>query len=85
MTHSSGTWSLLQENVVKNFRRLSKFEDVQARDIYFEFSEDGQSEKIENEFQLNALIDITNVVGKKRVLPELKVLIKGMIFYPDLI
>ncbi|RIA92333.1 hypothetical protein C1645_736428 [Glomus cerebriforme] len=77
MPHFNGTWSLLQKNVIKNFKRLSKFEDVQARDLYFEFSENGQSEKIENEFQLNALIDIMNIDGKKHVLPKFKVLIKG--------
>lgn len=84
MPHFGGSWSLLQEDVIESFRSLSKFENAQARDVYFEIP-DRENKKIKNEFQFNALVTQTEVNEGKRVLSEFKVFIKGMIFCPNLI
>lgn len=79
ISHSSGSWRLLREDVVNKFNRLPKFEDAEARDLYFEISE-SKSKYIENEFQFNALVVKTEVRNKERVLPDLKVQVNGMMF-----
>ena len=80
MTHSSGSWNLLQRKIVDKFEKLSKFEGVEAHELCFEFTVDGQTEIIEDEFTFNILVDETKVVNNARILPELKVNIKGKIF-----
>ncbi|CAG8746820.1 1160_t:CDS:2, partial [Racocetra persica] len=63
-------------NVIRNFSKLSKFENAKVDDLYFEISE-GNEENLENKFQFNELIDQIEEKEKRRVLPDLKVQIKN--------
>lgn len=78
MPHSSGSWSLLRDDV-KNFKRLTKFEDVEAHNLYFEVSAGNDQKRIENEFQFNTLMKLTKESNGIHTLPELKVQIQGKI------
>ncbi|CAG8795120.1 18896_t:CDS:2, partial [Dentiscutata erythropus] len=75
LPHSSGSWDLLRKDVIRNFSKLSKFENAKVDDLYFEISE-GNEENLEDEFQFNELVDRIEEKEKRRVLPDLKVQIK---------
>ncbi|CAG8806145.1 36752_t:CDS:2, partial [Gigaspora margarita] len=64
-------------NVIRNFSKLSKFENAKVDDLYFEISE-GNEENLEDEFQFNELVDRIEEKEKRRVLPDLKVQIKDV-------
>lgn len=71
MPHSSGSFNLLREDVIKNFKMLSKFEEAQAHELYFEIDEGMM--KIKNKFQFNSLVKRTEGKNGMRFLPEFKV------------
>ncbi|CAG8673971.1 120_t:CDS:2 [Dentiscutata erythropus] len=75
LPHSSGSWDLLRKDVIKNFSKLSHFENTKVDDLYFEIS-DEENFYIENEFQFNMLVKRIEEKKKIRVLPDLKVQIK---------
>ncbi|RIB26465.1 hypothetical protein C2G38_2163308 [Gigaspora rosea] len=75
LPHSSGSWDLLRKDVIRNFSKLSKFENAKVDDLYFEISE-GNEVNLEDEFQFNELVDRIEEKEKRRVLPDFKVQIK---------